>query len=166
MAGITVIPNIATTEEIKSLIDDILPQVSEKNMVYFADVDRKDGVKKANCNNHPTVDAILNRLGFTQDNLDIATFLCYPAGAFNHPHADNSIIENGEIKRIKPWTHSAIVFLNKDFVGGELVYPNQGCTFAPTIGTYVLAPADIEYVHHVNKIRIGQRLALVLRLII
>jgi hypothetical protein len=166
MAGITVIPNIATAEEIKSLIDNILPQVSEKNMVYFADVDSKDGVKKANCNDHPTVDAILNRLSLTKDNLDIATFLCYPAGAFNHPHADNAIMDNGEVKRIKPWTHSAIVFLNKDFVGGELVYPNQGCTFAPTVGTYVLAPADIDYIHYVNRVRIGNRYTLVLRLII
>lgn len=166
MAGITVIPNIATAEEIKSLIDDILPQVSEKNMVYFADAGEKDGVRKANCNDHPTIDAILNRLSLTRSNLDIATFLCYPAGAFNHPHADNAIMENGQVRRIKPWTHSAIVFLNKDFVGGELVYPNQGCTFAPTIGTYVLAPADIDYIHHVNRVRIGNRYTLVLRLII
>jgi predicted 2-oxoglutarate/Fe(II)-dependent dioxygenase YbiX len=166
MAGITVIPNIATSEEIKSLIDDILPQVSEKNMVYFADAGEKDGVKKANCNDHPTIDAILTRLSLTRNNLDIATFLCYPAGAFNHPHADNAIMENGQARRIKPWTHSAIVFLNKDFVGGELVYPNQGCTFTPTIGTYVLAPADIDYIHHVNRVRIGNRYTLVLRLII
>ena len=166
MAGITVIPNIATAEEIKSLIDDILPQVSEKNMVYFADAGEKDGVKKANCNDHPTIDAILTRLSLTRNNLDIATFLCYPAGAFNHPHADNAIMENGQVRRIKPWTHSAIVFLNKDFVGGELVYPNQGCTFTPTIGTYVLAPADIDYIHHVNRVRIGNRYTLVLRLII
>lgn len=166
MAGITVIPNIATAEEIKLLIDDILPQVSEKNMVYFADTGEKDGVKKANCNDHPTIDAILNRLSLTRDNLDIATFLCYPAGAFNHPHADNAIMENGQVRRIKPWTHSAIIFLNKDFAGGELVYPNQGCTFTPTIGTYVLAPADIDYIHHVNRVRIGNRYTLVLRLII
>ena len=166
MAGITVIPNIATAEEIKSLIEDILPQVSEKNMVYFADAGEKDGVKKANCNDHPTIDAILTRLSLTRNNLDIATFLCYPAGAFNHPHADNAIMENGQVRRIKPWTHSAIVFLNKDFVGGELVYPNQGCTFTPTIGTYVLAPADIDYIHHVNRVRIGNRYTLVLRLII
>jgi phage pi2 protein 07 len=166
MAGITVIPNIASEAEIKSLINDILPQVSEKNMVYFASVDSQDHVKKANCNDHPTVQNILTKLGYTKKNLDIAQFLCYPAGAFNHAHADNAIMEDGKLKRIKPWTHSAIVFLNRDFAGGELVYPNQGCTFTPTVGTYVLAPADIDYVHHVNKVRIGQRLALVLRLVI
>jgi 2OG-Fe(II) oxygenase superfamily len=166
MAGITVIPNIMPAEEIKSLIDDMLPQVSEKNMVYFADVGVKDGIKKVNCNNHPSVDALLKRLGIDKSSLDVANFLCYPAGAFNQAHADNSIMENGQVKRIKPWTHSAIVFLNKDFLGGELVYPNQGCSFTPVVGTYVLAPADIDYVHHVNKVRIGQRLCLVLRLII
>jgi 2OG-Fe(II) oxygenase superfamily len=166
MAGITVIPDMLTTEEIQSLIDEMLPQVSEKNMVYFAETGVEDGIKKVNCNSHPTVDILLKRLNLSKDNLDVANFLCYPPGAFNHAHSDNSIIENGEVKRIKPWTHSAIVFLNRDFAGGELVYPKQGCTFTPVVGTYVLAPADIDYVHHVNKVRIGQRLCLVLRLII
>jgi len=166
MAGITVIPNLATPEEIKSLIDDMLPLASENNMVYFASTGVKDGIKKVNCNDHPTVTVLLNRLSIDKSSLDIANFLCYPAGSFNQAHADNSIMDNGQVKRIKPWTHTAIVFLNKDFAGGELVYPNQGCTFTPTVGTYVLAPADIDYVHHVNKVRIGERYTLVLRLII
>jgi hypothetical protein len=166
MAGITVIPNIINLEEIKSLIDDMLPQVSKSNMVYFASPGVEDGIKKVNCNNHPTIDILLSNLKLTRDNLDIANFLCYPAGSFNPTHADNSIMEDGKVKRIKVWTHSAIVFLNKDFAGGELVYPNQGCTFAPTVGTYVLAPADIDYIHYVNRVRIGNRYTLVLRLII
>jgi hypothetical protein len=166
MARITVIPNILTAEETKSLIDDVLPNTSENNMVYFSEVSEKDGIKKAKCDDHPLVQIILNRLSLTTDNLDVASFLCYPPGSFNKTHADNSIIENGKIKRIKPWTHTAIIFLNKDFVGGELCYPNQGCTFSPVVGTYVIAPADIEYVHHVNRVRIGERYTLVLRLVI
>jgi hypothetical protein len=163
---IEIFHNVLTKAEMNTLISDIKPTVSVDNMLYFNNKPGNDGIKKANCNNHPLIPILLDRLSLSKDQLDIASFLCYPTGSFNSPHSDNCIVENGVVTKIKPWTHSGIVYLNSEFIGGELIYPDQGCTFKPLPGICIISPAGEKFPHFVNKVVRGERMAIVLRLIL
>jgi hypothetical protein len=166
MDKIEIIPNIITQEESNQIIAEIGPLASEKNVVSYNGGYSNSKMKKANCNDHPMIDVLLQRLQLTRDNLDIASYICYPVGSFNSPHRDNCYEENGNVVRVKPWTHSAIIYLNESFSGGELSYPEQGFMLKPKFGLCVMAPAGHNFIHSVSKIVSGERLAIVLRLII
>jgi predicted 2-oxoglutarate/Fe(II)-dependent dioxygenase YbiX len=132
-------------------------------MTYFSEVKDKFGAKKVKCTEHHIVGLVIQRLGIPSEKVDSVSIVYYPTGSHNAMHADNCIVDNDIVKQVKPWTHTGIIFLNNDFTGGELVYPNQGCVFLPTIGTMVITPAGAEYIHMVNEITAGERFTLVLR---
>ena len=74
-------------------------------------------------------------------NFDRAFVMHYNAGIGSVLHNDNySIEESREV--FNAWKSSAVVFLNQEFDGGELIYPNQGITIKPVTGNMVIAPAD------------------------
>ena len=56
---------------------------------------------------------------------------------------------------------SAIIFLNDNFNGGELEFPNQGIKIRPVKGTVLIFPSNYLYKHVVNKITDGIRYAIV-----
>jgi predicted 2-oxoglutarate/Fe(II)-dependent dioxygenase YbiX len=56
---------------------------------------------------------------------------------------------------------SWVLFLNDDFTGGELVFPDLDLTIAPRAGTLVCFPSDHNYVHGVQPVREGHRFTLV-----
>jgi hypothetical protein len=158
---IEVIPNILTIEHIQKLFSDVDPKKTATPMTYFKDVGEEYGIKKVKCTDHPVISKIIETLDYK--NVESVSIVYYPTGSYNAPHADNSIIDNGVVKKIKDWTHTGIIFLNTDFTGGELVYPNQGCVFLPTIGSMVITPAGPEYIHFVSEIKTGERFTLVFR---
>ena len=161
-----IIPGVLSDLEIDEIIKDTLPKVSEQNVVHFAQPAGYEGIKKAPCVDHRLIPQLIDRLGFSRDQLDIASFMFYAEGSENKPHADNCIFENNQVKQIKPWTHTAVIFLNDNFSGGSLVYPKQGCLFTSIAGNCVIASAGAEYPHHVTPVLSGNRLTLVLRLIV
>jgi hypothetical protein len=73
------------------------------------------------------------------------------------PHADN--IEQDNITPNKsPWrSFGSVLYLNSDFEGGKIYYPNLGIEVSPRPGMVVLHPADIKYTHGVSKITQGKR---------
>ncbi len=162
---IEVIPNVLSTEEVSVLMTQIDPKTTAEDMTYFSEVKNKYGVKKVKCTEHHIVQLALQRLGVSTDKVESVSVVYYPTGSHNGMHADNCIIDNGIIKQLKPWTHTGIIFLNNEFTGGELVYPNQGCIFLPIIGTMVITPAGAEYIHKVNEVTSGERFTLVFRFI-
>lgn len=159
---IEVIPNMLSAEQISILMNDINPKVTAEDMTYFVSVDNKYGTKKVKCTEHPLVQQVCRNVSFDTESVSI---VYYPTGSFNAPHADNCIIDNGAVTRVKDWTHTGIIFLNNNFTGGELVYPNQGCVFIPTVGTMVITPAGEDYIHYVNPVSTGERFTLVFRFI-
>ena len=163
-----IIPNVLNNLEADKIIKDILPKVSEHNVVQFTQPQAQGytGIKKAPCIDHELVQQVIDRLGFYKNQLDVASFIFYAESSENNLHADNCIIDNGQVKQIKPWTHTAVIFLNDTFTGGNLVYPNQGCSFTPIIGNCVIAPAGADYPHYVTTVQSGNRITLVLRLIL
>lgn len=46
----------------------------------------------------------------------------------------------------------AILFLNEDYEGGEIHFPNQNITFSPKQNTLLIYPGTAEFVHEKNKI--------------
>jgi predicted 2-oxoglutarate/Fe(II)-dependent dioxygenase YbiX len=159
---IEIYPNALSLEDINTLMIDVNPRETAQDMTYFNNVDDKYGVKKVKCTEHPVVQLITRWVPYKTESVSIAY---YPTGSINKPHADNCVIDNGVVKKIKDWTHTGIIFLNNNFEGGQLVYPNQGCMFFPTIGTLVIAPAGEDYIHFVEPVKKGERFTLVFRFI-
>jgi hypothetical protein len=96
-------------------------------------------------------------------NFDRAFVMHYNAGIGSVLHNDNySIEESREVFNV--WKSSAVVFLNQEFDGGELTYPNQGITIKPVTGNMIIAPADDSAPHFVTPPS-ADRYVLVLRII-
>ena len=73
------------------------------------------------------------------------------------PHADN-IEQDNVTPNSSPWrSFGGVLYLNSDFEGGNLYYPNLGIQVSPRPGMIVLHPADIKYTHGVSKITRGKR---------
>lgn len=56
---------------------------------------------------------------------------------------------------------SLVCFLNDDFQGGELAFPDFELTLRPQAGTLVCFPADHNYIHGVQPVSSGERYTLV-----
>jgi predicted 2-oxoglutarate/Fe(II)-dependent dioxygenase YbiX len=56
---------------------------------------------------------------------------------------------------------SVVCFLNDDFDGGELVFPDLALSISPRAGTLVCFPSDHNFIHGVNPVRAGHRYTLV-----
>jgi hypothetical protein len=160
---IEVIPGALTKQEVDLLMSQVDPKNTATPMTYFDNVERNYGLKKVKCIDNPIVQDLIKRTGLY--DVQGASVLYYPTGSFNAQHSDNALINNGVVTKIKEWTRTAVVFLNNSYTGGELVYPEQGCTFTPTIGTMVIASADYEYKHLVKPVLTGERFTLVLRIV-
>ena len=160
MDQIIVVPKALTPEACDILIKDADFHNTTANAAPF---DYKDynNLERRRMNDHPIVKGLGELFKW---NIENAPIIWYPAGTSNTLHADNSINDNGNIIKMTDWTHSVIVFLNDNFNGGELIYPDQGIVIKPTIGTMVVAPAGIDYPHMVTKTD-SDRYVLVLRLI-
>lgn len=162
---IEVIPSVLSLEEVNKLLLDIDPKTNATDMKYFVAPEETYGIKKIKCTEHEIIKLSLHRLNINESSLESASIVYYPTGSYNAPHADNCSIDNGVVTKHKDWTHTGIIFLNSEFTGGELVYPNQGCVFYPTIGTMVITPAGEQYIHYVNKVLTGERFTLVFRFV-
>jgi predicted 2-oxoglutarate/Fe(II)-dependent dioxygenase YbiX len=78
-----------------------------------------------------------------------AFLMRYETNTGSSLHYDNYSIENSK-EVFYTWKKSAVIFLNDEFDGGELVYPKQGLTIKPVAGNMVIAPADDSTPHYVN----------------
>jgi predicted 2-oxoglutarate/Fe(II)-dependent dioxygenase YbiX len=76
-------------------------------------------------------------------------------GQYQHPHADKELHLGDDAGKPNsfPWYDLAtIVYLNDDYDGGELYFPNQGIEFKPKAGNAYFFPGDRNYVHGVREI--------------
>ncbi len=89
--------------------------------------------------------------------------LRYRSGGHYSPHADS---ENWD-PQTRTWVramdrdYSMLLYLNDDFEGGSLSFPNFGLRLQPAAGMLVAFPADHRYVHCAEPTEAGQRLVLV-----
>lgn len=65
----------------------------------------------------------------------------YSAGAEMGPHVDNYGQKNLQTLM------SAVAYLNDDYEGGELRFPQQGVTIKPSAGSVVVFPSEAPFYH-------------------
>lgn len=86
-------------------------------------------------------------------------------GASNKLHMDNHYInEENELKIRKNEYNdrAALLYLNEDYSGGELNFPNQEFTIKPSKGTLVFFEGDYTIPHEVTVVESGVRNNLIL----
>lgn len=81
-------------------------------------------------------------------------------GQRQQPHADKELHE-GE-HRGKPndfpfYDIAGLFYINDNYEGGELYFPNQGIQFKPKAGAAYFFPGDMNYIHGVTEIESGIR---------
>jgi predicted 2-oxoglutarate/Fe(II)-dependent dioxygenase YbiX len=76
----------------------------------------------------------------------------YNEGADMGPHVDSSDPTNIEHPVI-----SGVMYLNDNYEGGEINFPNQGVSIKPKAGSVIIFPSTDPYLHHPQKIDYGTK---------
>jgi hypothetical protein len=77
--------------------------------------------------------------------------LRYEEGGYLPPHQDAGISSRAL---------SAVIYLNDQYEGGEIRFPQSGVTLKPEAGSIVFFPSNFIYVHEVAPIKSGVRYSL------
>jgi len=105
-----------------------------------------------------SVAAILSQLASDKrplfpDTLQIVRWL---NGYELHPHADKEN-PNGSAHPF-PWRDfGTVIYLNDDFDGGQIYWPNKGIEWNPVKGSLAVFPGTSEYLHGVRNVPNGVR---------
>jgi len=97
---------------------------------------------------------------------ETSQILHYGTGGHYIPHVDAETLYKDD-SGIDIWEKtldrdlSIVYFLNDDFVGGELVFPDLELVVKPVPGTLVCFPSDHNYIHGVNPVTSGHRYTIV-----
>jgi hypothetical protein len=75
-------------------------------------------------------------------------------------HADSQNMDGTPKDGCSDFHVSAVVYLNDNFEGGELVFPKIKYSYKPVAGSCIMFPSNIEYSHYVASVTSGERLAL------
>jgi hypothetical protein len=81
-------------------------------------------------------------------------------GQFQMPHADKELHEGPDAGKPNDFPYydiAGLFYINDDYEGGELYFPNQGIRFKPKAGAAYFFPGDMHYVHGVSEIKSGIR---------
>jgi predicted 2-oxoglutarate/Fe(II)-dependent dioxygenase YbiX len=95
-----------------------------------------------------------------------AHILHYGVGGHYVPHVDAETLYKDDIDR-DFWEKtldrdlSVVYFLNDDFVGGDLKFPDLDLVIKPEAGTLVCFPSDHNYIHGVTAVTSGHRYVIV-----
>lgn len=88
------------------------------------------------------------------------TIVRWLPGQFQKPHADKELHEGSDRGNPNDFPHydlGCLFYLNDDYEGGELYFPNQGIQFKPKAGAAYFFPGDMNYIHGVTEITSGIR---------
>ena len=92
---------------------------------------------------------------------DPCQFLGYPVGGHYVTHNDAESFHNNKWCRVAPRDLSFIFYLNSEFGGGELEFPQLGLTIKPKKGMMIIFPSYKEFAHKVHPVTWGHRYTLV-----
>jgi len=87
---------------------------------------------------------------------------CLFSGDSHIPHADNERREHGRWvpNRTPQRDYTGLAYLNDDFKGGELVFPDLDIVVTPKPGLLVAFPGNRKFVHAVPNVLSGKRYSL------
>lgn len=80
----------------------------------------------------------------------------YPTGSYAEPHSDSSELD-GTPNAWQMNKYACILYLNDDYEGGEIYFPQHDVEIAPTAGSLLIFEGSHEYLHGVKKITSGDR---------
>jgi predicted 2-oxoglutarate/Fe(II)-dependent dioxygenase YbiX len=80
----------------------------------------------------------------------------WDTGEFQPLHADGEDIE-GHPNEAFIVDYGAVIYLNDDYEGGEIYFPDHNIDFKPKAGTLVFFPSNNMYIHGVRTITKGTR---------
>jgi hypothetical protein len=83
-------------------------------------------------------------------NLDRITIKAWNEGQSMGPHFDG---QDGN----KDLAFSLVAYINDDYEGGEISFPNHNITIKPKAGSLIMFPSQEPYIHEVKPITSGTR---------
>ena len=91
------------------------------------------------------------------------TVLRYGPGGKYDPHSDNELWDSQQRLWLKTLNRdfSVLIYLNEDFEGGNLSFPNLQYKIRPETGMLVAFPSDLRYLHAAEPLISGERFAVV-----
>ena len=88
--------------------------------------------------------------------------LRYEPGGYYRPHADSDALNaSGKWERCNDRHLSFLLYLDDDFEGGDLTFPNFSYRIRPRPGLMVAFPSDGRYLHAAMPVTSGRRHAIV-----
>jgi predicted 2-oxoglutarate/Fe(II)-dependent dioxygenase YbiX len=84
----------------------------------------------------------------------------WEVGGFANPHSDSSDLE-GNLNSFQINKYVGILYLNEDYDGGLLYFPDHNIEIKPKTGQFIMFPGGIENVHGVSEITEGTRYTMV-----
>lgn len=84
------------------------------------------------------------------------TIVKWLPGQHQQPHADKELHygpDAGTPNDFPQYDIASLFYINDDYSGGELYFPNQGIQFKPKRGAAYFFPGDMNYVHGVTEVR-------------
>lgn len=156
---IILLKEFSTKEEAKILYDYMLS-------MYIASEERDPSKRRDDLKDDAF--RIMNELeekyiDFARKNLDFAVepkfstlhnYVYWYEGKKMEPHYDNLGGDHSA-----PVMYGCVYYLNDDFEGGELWYPNQGVEYRPVPGDMIIHPGSREYSHGVKQVTSGVRIS-------
>jgi len=88
------------------------------------------------------------------------TIVRWLPGHLQMPHADKELHDGpdaGKPNDFPQYDLSSLFYLNDDYEGGELYFPNQEVKFKPKKGAAYFFPGDKNYIHGVTEVKSGVR---------
>jgi predicted 2-oxoglutarate/Fe(II)-dependent dioxygenase YbiX len=161
------------TDSLVSNFEDDAPEdevewVVNKKIRDTQEVDLPDVVvKQLNRINDACIRSFINPFyRVAVDDSEPSQILHYGAEGHYIPHVDAETLYKDD-SGIDIWEKtldrdlSIVYFLNDDFAGGELVFPEIKLVVKPEAGTLVCFPSDHNYIHGVNPVKSGHRYTIV-----
>jgi predicted 2-oxoglutarate/Fe(II)-dependent dioxygenase YbiX len=81
-------------------------------------------------------------------------------GNTTEEHADNQNLDGTPKDGCSNFVVSAVVYLNDDFTGGDLMFPRIDYRYKPSSGDCVIFPSDLIHSHYVDRVSSGNRFSL------
>lgn len=134
--------------------------------MYYAAIEKNDSIKRLDLEQEcvELIEKLEKRyIDFALNNLDfvvepkfstLKNYVYWEPGKRMLPHYDNLGGDHSA-----PVMYGCVYYLNDDFEGGELWYPNQGVEYQPVPGDMIIHPGSREYSHGVREITSGLRIS-------
>ncbi len=90
---------------------------------------------------------------------DCISLVRWLPGDYQEPHADGEEA-GGHVHPFSWRKYAALIYLNGDFEGGNLYFPNKKIRVKPLPKSLVIFPGTMEYMHEVEEITSGTRYTL------